>query len=161
MKTLFPTPQPFDSRASVLHAASRQRRVSRRGARVEGFGTGSEVWTIKEALASLKRAPRDERQLQEWMAEAFDRAGIGFHAEVPTGAGPVDFVVENVVAVEVKVAGSARQVFRQVQRYLEHLPSLREAVIVATKPMILPAEFVETSHGKRPLAIVALWRNYL
>lgn len=111
------------------------------------------------ALVGIHRAPANEKELQQEMARLFEKAGMAFAREVPTGFGPVDFVI-NRVAVEVKVDGSAVRIFRQLARYLRS-EVLLGAVLVTTKPVTLPAPHVETVQGNKPIEVVPLWRQFL
>lgn len=63
----------------------------------------------------------DEDQLQQGIAAALEDACIDAVREVRLpGAGRIDFLCEGGVGIEVKVAGSVRELERQAVRYLEH-----------------------------------------
>lgn len=90
-------------------------------------------------LLTRHRLPlADEKMLQTEMAAAFSRAGLPFAREVRLGEGDVvDFMVDKAVAVEVKIKGSKRNVYRQCERYCAH-DGVRELVLATNLPMALP-----------------------
>ncbi|MBR1198845.1 hypothetical protein JQ574_22875 [Bradyrhizobium sp. AUGA SZCCT0158] len=88
----------------------------------------------------------DEKQLQAEMAAVFETAGMRFRREVRLDARDiVDFMVEDVVpdaagiAVEVKIGGSRRAIFRQLERYAQH-DAVGEILLATNVPMNLPRE---------------------
>ncbi len=118
------------------------------------------VSQIAAALADIRRAPRSEKELHEWMEERFTRELIPFRCEVETGAGPVDFAIGTVL-VEVKVQGSGMEVSRQVIRYLQSM-EFDGAVIVTTKAMQIPIGRVACECGAlKPVHVISLWRQFL
>jgi len=113
------------------------------------------IEALKVAFRSIVRAPVNEVDLHETLSLCLDRAGILHEREVETATGPVDFVIEGVCAMEVKVAGSGLVVARQLARYLND-ERYACGVIVTTKAMQVP---VEKINGK-PIQVIELWRQF-
>jgi len=116
---------------------------------------------IIRILTSHRFTLADEKLLQVEIAAALATAGVSFRREVHLGPGDiVDFMIDNPfgfdgIAIEVKVKGNRRAIFKQLQRYCAY----REvgAILLATNvPMDLPA----TIHDK-PASIAALGRGWL
>lgn len=109
----------------------------------------------------------DEKDLQAKIAEMLALEKVPFVREVRLdgeGRDIVDFMVgpgatlqplEAACAIEVKIGGSRRAIFRQIERYCEH-PSVAEIVLATNVPMSLPFEV----KGKRT-AIAHLGRSWL
>jgi hypothetical protein len=92
---------------------------------------------IVHILTSHRLPLSDEKQLQIEIAVAFASAGLAAEREVRLAPGDiVDFMVGD-IAVEVKIKGSKRDIFRQVERYCEH-NAVRELVLATNVPMALP-----------------------
>jgi hypothetical protein len=84
------------------------------------------------------------------------------HREFHLGPGDiVDFMVGDLVpigsglAIEVKIKGQRREIFRQLERYCAY-PNVREMVLATNVPMGLP----DLICGK-PVSIVHLGRGWL
>lgn len=118
------------------------------------------VSRIRAALAGIRMAPRDERELQDAIARRLEAEGLTFEREVETGAGPVDFVVELTIAVEVKIAGGGIAIARQITRYMQS-EQLTEAVLVTLRATPLPIDRVATDRGWKPIHVIELWRQCL
>lgn len=72
----------------------------------------------------------DEDQLQAGIAAALGRAGFALSREYRlTARDRIDLFVTGGVGVEVKIAGAAGNVQRQLRRYSEH-PLIKELVLV-------------------------------
>lgn len=99
-------------------------------------------------LLSRQRLPlSDEKRLQEAMADALVGDGLYIRREYHLGDGDiVDFLVlsEDIlplrgVAIEVKIKGSRRAIYRQLERYCAH--EAVQSIILATNLMMaLPAD---------------------
>lgn len=91
---------------------------------------------VAAILASNVRRPlhdASELALQDAVGVALAAARIRFQREVALSASSrPDFLVEDSIAVEVKVDGAARTVLRQLTRYLLH-ESITSAVLVTTR----------------------------
>lgn len=119
--------------------------------------------TIIDLLNRGRFPLADEKVLQAEMASAFTDAGVLFKREVTLAPGDiVDFLVIDMqevrlsgIAIEVKIKGSRRNIFKQLQRYCAH-PTVREIILATTVVMGLP----ETINGK-PATVVNLGRGWL
>ncbi len=108
------------------------------------------------ALLSAFRWPlSNEKLLQADIETVLSDKGIAFEREVHLSASDiVDFMIDG-VAVEVKIKGSAREIYRQLERYAAH--ERVEALVLATnRPMGLPLQI-----NGRPARMVLLGRNWL
>jgi hypothetical protein len=93
---------------------------------------------IVHILTSHRLPLSDEKQLQEAMAVVFSAANLTFQREVRLADGDiVDFMV-GVTAVEVKIKGNRRDIYRQIERYCTHA-AVAELVLATNVPMSLPA----------------------
>lgn len=108
-------------------------------------------------IAAMLRAPRfrysSEADLQEAIATLFTNGAVAHEREaILTKGERIDFLLGD-VGVEVKIAGSPAEIFRQLLRYAE-LPQIASLIVVTDKTRIvrgLPSHVL----GK-PLAIVSL-----
>lgn len=92
---------------------------------------------IVHVLTSHRLPLSDEKQLQIAIGDAFTAAKLNFAREVRLAPGDiVDFMVEG-CAVEVKIKGGKREIFRQVERYCAH-KQVEELVLATNVPMGLP-----------------------
>jgi len=107
-------------------------------------------------LLTAHRLPlSDEKALQAAMVTVFETAKLVFQREVHLGPRDiVDFMIEN-VAIEVKIKGARRAIFRQVERYCGY-DAVGSIVLATNVPMNLPAQIC----GK-PTSIAALGRGWL
>lgn len=84
-------------------------------------------------LAALSRGrflASDEASVQRAVARELDRAGLEFKREKRIGARDrLDFLVEDCVALELKVRGPEKAILRQLHRYAEH--GIVRAIVVA------------------------------
>lgn len=110
---------------------------------------------IIELLTTHRLPLSDEKVLQEAIRDVFEAASLDFDREVHLGPRDiVDFMVEG-VAVEVKIKGARRAIYRQLERYCGY--DAVAAIVLATNvPMALPIEI-----GGKPTAIAALGRGWL
>jgi len=97
----------------------------------------------------------DEKQLQAAISDVLEAASLDFEREVHLGPRDiVDFMVEG-VAIEVKIKGGRRDIYRQLERYCGY--DAVTAIVLATNvPMGLPSLIC----GK-PTSIAALGRGWL
>jgi hypothetical protein len=95
------------------------------------------VTDVDEVLGALRRCRflhATELDLQEGIAGALTAGGLGVRREVPLSARDrIDLLVDR-VGIEVKIAGSWRDVQRQLERYAES-DQIDELVLVTTKPL--------------------------
>lgn len=110
---------------------------------------------IIELLTTHRLPLSDERLLQEAVRDLFEAAAFDFAREVHLGPRDiVDFMVEG-VAVEIKIKGNRRSIYRQLERYCVH-DAVRSIVLATNVPMALPLDIC----GK-PASIAALGRGWL
>jgi hypothetical protein len=110
---------------------------------------------IVHLLTSHRLPLSDEKQLQQAMADVFTAADLEFRREVRLSDGDiVDFMV-GVTAVEVKIKGNRRDIFRQVERYCGHA-DVYDLVLATNVPMSLPSPIC----GK-PVSVAHLGRGWL
>jgi hypothetical protein len=107
--------------------------------------TTSGVLSRVHALLSDLRLPlTDEKCLQQAIAEALDAHGIKHQAEYRLSVtDQVDFLLDGGVAVECKLKGSKRPIFRQLTRYANSA-EVSAVLLVTNTAMGLP----ETIAGK-------------
>jgi hypothetical protein len=117
-------------------------------------------------VALLERAPlplSDEKQLQADMLQLFQREGLAVVREVRLDAGDiVDFMIldgscsyQAGLAIEVKIKGQRRAIYRQLERYCAH-PRVNGIVLATNVAMALPAAI-----GGKPAAVAQLGRAWL
>lgn len=92
------------------------------------------------ALLSRLRLPLStEVKLQLAIAEEFDAAGVDYEREVQLSPEDrPDFMIGD-VAIEVKIKGSKRAIFHQVERYAQHA-RVRELILISNVAMGFPPE---------------------
>jgi hypothetical protein len=122
------------------------------------------AWFV-ELLSMRRLTLADEKRLQIEIAEVLTSASvlagssISFRREVRLGDGDiVDFMIDGPIegiAIEVKIKGNARSIYRQLERYCAH-DEVRAIILATNVPMNLP----DTINGK-PTAIAALGRGWL
>jgi hypothetical protein len=122
---------------------------------------------IVDLFARYRFPLSDEKALQAAMAEVLASYRVPHVREVrldDEGKDIVDFMAGEgadlqplapCCAIEVKIGGSRRAIFRQVERYCAH-PQVAEIVLATSVVMNLPREVL----GK-PTAIIHLGRSWL
>lgn len=97
----------------------------------------------------------DEKRTQAQLAEVFNAAKIPFEREVHLAEGDiVDFMVGD-IALEIKIKGQRRAIFRQLERYASH-PRVGVILLATAVAMHLPAEI----KGK-PALVASLSQGWL
>lgn len=118
---------------------------------------------IVDLLSGLRLPLSDEKQLQQAMAHSLIADGLYIRREHHLCEGDiVDFLVlsDDIlplrgVAIEVKIKGSRRAIYRQLERYCAH--EAVQSIILATSVMMtLPGEI-----GGKPASVVNLGRAWL
>lgn len=86
---------------------------------------GADLAAVAAVVRGYRFTYATERDLQDGIAEALERAGMKAEREAPLdgGRGRVDLLVGS-VGVEVKIAGGRSEVAGQVTRYLAALDGL-------------------------------------
>lgn len=109
--------------------------------------------TVKKLLSVAQRARvcvTDEKRAQAELAVVFADAGIIAEREVVLSPRDiVDFMVDG-VAIELKIKGSRKAIYRQLERYAEH-DRVHEILLLTSRCMSLP----DTING-RPAAVGSL-----
>lgn len=107
-------------------------------------------------LLSGVRLPLDsEKALQAAIEGHLTASGVEFEREVTLAPGDiVDFMVGR-IAVEVKIKGARRAIFRQCERYAAH-DSVEAILLVTNVAMGFPPEI-----GGKPTAVLHLGRAWL
>lgn len=110
---------------------------------------------IVHLLTSHRLPLADEKLLQQAIGDVFETEVLDFEREVRLGPGDiVDFMVEG-IAVEIKIKGNRRDIYRQLERYCRY-EGVASIVLATNVPMGLPTEI-----GGKPASIAALGRGWL
>lgn len=114
-----------------------------------------ELEPLCRAIGAARLPLSFEKATQAALETALTDAGYQYRREVPLGGGDVvDFLV-GPIAIELKVKGHAKQIYRQLLRYASH-PEVEALVLLTARAMHLPA----TLEGK-PARIVSLGKAWL
>jgi len=98
----------------------------------------------------------DEKLLQVQIDDELTRLGVSFKREVRlSGKDVVDFLIEDKIALEIKIKGGKRAIFRQCERYCSH-ERVTALVLATAVPMGFPPEIL----GK-PCYVASLGRGWL
>jgi len=90
------------------------------------------------SLFDLWRLPLEsEKETQACLADLLAREGIPFEREARIAGGVIDFLLADGTGVEVKLAGAAKAIYRQMQGYSAE-PRVERLVLLTTKAMALP-----------------------
>lgn len=93
----------------------------------------AQIDAVLQVLRTKRFRFTTEAHLQAALATALDGARIEAHREHELGPGNrVDFWLPPAVALEVKIAGSAEAVQRQLERYAAH-PSVAALILVTSR----------------------------
>lgn len=96
------------------------------------------VLKVFEALNSTHFPLTHEISLHQKMEDVFTNYGISFKREVfLSKTDKVDFLIDGNLALEVKIKGSAMNIYRQCERYCTH-DSVTGIILASSKPMGLP-----------------------
>lgn len=108
------------------------------------------------ALARRLRLPlHDEKATQIALARYFEDAGIPAAREVGLGDGDIVDFLTNGIAVELKIKGSPKAIYRQLERYARH-ECVREIVLLTSRSMTLPPRI-----GAKPAHVASLSVGWL
>ncbi|MCS0497883.1 hypothetical protein NVS89_22590 [Ancylobacter sp. MQZ15Z-1] len=113
------------------------------------------LYALYDCLAPARFPLSGEKPLQEAIEAHLIESGLAFEREVTLGPGDiVDFMV-GTVAVEVKIKGQRRAIYRQCERYAGH-DSVSAILLVTNVAMGFPPSL----KGK-PTAVLNLGRAWL
>jgi hypothetical protein len=117
------------------------------------------VVDVERFVILMRRVPfvlKDEKSVQAAIAVVLDSHGIDYKREVKLSDGNVvDFMLPGGIAVEIKIKGQKREIFRQCRRYCEHA-QVKAIVLMTATVMGLPPEI----EGK-PAYYVSMGRGWL
>lgn len=97
------------------------------------------VQEIMGLLAKLRLPLSNEKRLQAAIAEEFDAAGIVYEREARLSAKDIPDFMIGAIATEIKIKGSKREIFHQVERYAQH-DRVKELILVSNVAMGFPPE---------------------
>lgn len=97
------------------------------------------VQTIMALFSRLRLPLSDEKRLQAAIAEEFDAAGIVYEREARLSPADVIDFMSGEIGIEVKIKGSKRAIFHQVERYAQH-DRVKELILVSNVAMGFPPE---------------------
>lgn len=91
-------------------------------------------------LRSIRFNLQDEKQTQAAIAQEFDKAGMTTYLREHRfdEKNVVDFFVCN-IAIEVKIKGSRREIFRQCERYCQ-FEEVQKLILITNRSMGFPEE---------------------
>lgn len=102
--------------------------------------------TVADALRRFRLPLTSEGALQLAIAEGLADAGFMFVREHRLSSGSIVDLFADGIGIEVKIAGSKREIFRQVERYVAfddiRALILATTVILPLPPMAKPVEVV-------------------
>lgn len=114
------------------------------------------IFIICNSLARRRYDLTVESTTQQQIAEGLTTDEIRFEREVVIGPRErVDFLCQDGVAIEVKLQGQAKKIYRQLERYAES-DSVKGIILATAKTINLPIEI----KGK-PCLVVPLGRSWL
>jgi hypothetical protein len=92
---------------------------------------------IGDILGSTRFSLQDEKVMQAEIEAAFKKAGMIYLREHRLSNESIpDFFIDG-IAIEIKIKGSAMEIFRQLERYCE-FPEVKALILVTNKSMALP-----------------------
>lgn len=99
-----------------------------------------EAEAIVDMLKTVRLPVNSEAETQVEMMNLFTRRGVWFHREfVLDRANRIDFLFAGGIGMEVKLKGSAMNIFRQCRRYCE-FDQIKQLILVSNKAMGFPGE---------------------
>lgn len=110
---------------------------------------------VVRLISSTPLSLSSETRAQDDLEAALVRAGIPYEREaILSSKDRIDFMIGD-VGVEMKIDGSPRSIFRQVERYSAH-ERIASLVLATNKAMTLPS-----SIGGKPASVVSLGMGWL
>jgi len=96
---------------------------------------------IQQFLSSFQFHYSSEDSLQRGLYQALDMGPFAVKREYQlTPESRLDFLIDDSIALEVKIGGSAAEVMRQISRYAEH-PQISGILLVTSRTHVLPSSF--------------------
>lgn len=109
----------------------------------------AEMQRIASILTAARLPLVDEKRTQIALGHALRLAGVEHVREAPlSGSDIPDFTLRDGMIIEVKLKGSRKAVYRQLERYASH-DTVRSIVLATARSMFLP----ESINGKPALAV--------
>ena len=107
-------------------------------------------------LSQFRLDVQDEKHLQQQIADAFFSASYDHEREYRLdGSNIVDFMLPGKIAIEVKIKGSRREIFKQCERYC-HFDEVSELILITNRSIGFPKEI-----NRKPCYVMALGRSWL
>jgi len=95
-----------------------------------------------ETLSSSRFSLNREKDLQREVAEALSAQGIPFEREYQLDDhSTVDFFINDSIALEIKIKGSAKSIYRQCEKYCK-IDKVEELILLTNKSMGFPEEIL-------------------
>lgn len=113
------------------------------------------AFDIMQVLSRCRLPLTDEKKLQAAIACEFDQAGLDYGREHRLSERDVIDFRLGAIGLEVKIKGSKRAIYKQMERYAEH-EALKELILVSNVPMGFPSSL----KGK-PVYILNLAKAWL
>lgn len=104
----------------------------------EDLDTVTGCMAIGNILIKERLLMEDEKRLQKQVEAALSRYKVPFDREHTLGPGSIpDFFIQNKIVLEVKLKGSAKEIYFQCKRYCEY-DVVKALVLFTNKSMTLP-----------------------
>ena len=102
------------------------------------------VERIIEILSNERLSLSSEKVLQEEIEAVFKINGISYTREQKLTSKDIpDFMIENSLAVEVKIKGRAKEIYRQCERYCK-IETVKSLLLITNKSIGFPKEIKGT-----------------
>lgn len=116
----------------------------------------SALLPIAGAIRNARCSLSNEKATQADIEKVLLASGLSFQREARLGPGDIpDFMVDDRLAIEVKLRGQRKQIYRQLSRYASY-PQVDGLIFVSNISMSIP----ETIEGK-PVMVVSLGRAWI
>lgn len=114
-----------------------------------------DIATIYQSLSQYKFCVTDEKTLQGEISQVLANLGIPHKREVRlSNRDIIDFMIEG-MGIEIKIKGTANDIYRQCQRYCEH-SKVQQLLLVTNRAMGFPSKI----NGK-PCYVLHLGKSWL
>ena len=96
------------------------------------------ILAVCQLLNKHRLDTHNEKVLQAQIEKIFKGENIPYEREVRLSERSIiDFIIDKEIGIEVKIKGSAKDIFRQLERYLE-FDDVKALVLVTSKAIRLP-----------------------